>query len=125
MGEAVGGAAGSEIFYGAMQCVGGRCSVDAFSLELLRADFGAQVNGEASRSAMLIERTGAHAGASEAQDDRAAIATRRGEELVLETLQAHRAFAPRFARTLGGESANRAGQIAHQGVARTRHQRDD
>src|SRR5216684_7908493 len=99
MRQAVGGAAGSEIFYRAMQRVGGQRAVDAFSLELLRAHLGAEVDGKASRTAMLIERTGAHAGASEAQDHRAAIVARRGKELALETLQAHRAFAPRFARS--------------------------
>ena len=64
MREAVGGAAGSEIFYCAMQGVVRERAVDAFSFELLRAYFGAQVDGEASRAAMLIERAGAHAGAS-------------------------------------------------------------
>ena len=82
--QAVGGAAGPEIFDGAMQRIGRQGAIDAFSLELLRAYFGAQVDREASRTAMLIERTGTHAGASEAQYHRAAIATRRGKELALE-----------------------------------------
>src|SRR5258705_5433954 len=100
MWQAVGGTAGPEIFYRAMQRVGRQRAIDAFSLKLLRAHFGAQVDGEASRTAMLIERTSAHAGASEAQDHRAAIATRRGKEFSLKTLQAHRAFGPRFTRAL-------------------------
>ena len=125
MRKGVGGAAGSEIFYGAMQGVMRERAVGAFSFELLRAHFGAQMHWEASRSAMLIERTGAHAGAPEAQDHRASIETRCGEELALQPLQAHRAFAPRLARALSGEAANRAGQLAHQGVARARDQSDD
>ena len=64
VGEAVGGAAGSEIFHCAMQGVVRERAVGAFSFELLRAHFGAQMHGEASRAAMLIERAGAHAGAS-------------------------------------------------------------
>ena len=43
--EAVGGATGSEIFYCAMQGVVWERAVDAFSFELLRAYFGAEVDG--------------------------------------------------------------------------------
>ncbi len=124
MRQAVGGAVQAEIFYCAMQRVGGQCAVDAFSFELLRADLGAQVDGEASRAAMLIERAGAYAGASKAKHHRTAIVAGCGKELALETLHAHRAFAPCFARALGRKSADRAGQLAHQGFAGTRHQRE-
>ena len=100
-------------------------AVDALSFELLRAYFGAEVDGEASRAAMLIERTGAHAGASQAQHHWSAIVARCGEELALEAIEAHRAFAPCFARALGGKTANRAGQLAHQRFIRARLERDD
>ena len=76
-------------------------------------------------AAMLIERAGAHARASQAQHYRSAIVARRGEELALEAIKAHRAFAPCFARALGGKAANRARQLAHQGFIRARLERDD
>jgi len=63
---AVVGAARAEIFDGAMQCVGRQRAIDASSLELLRANLGAEMHREASRTAMLIERARAHAGASKA-----------------------------------------------------------
>ena len=74
---------------------------------------------------MLIERARAHARASQAQHHRPAIVAGRREELALETLHPHRAFAPCFARALGRKSADRARQLAHQGFVRARHQRDD
>ena len=74
---------------------------------------------------MLIERTCAHAGASQAQHHGSAIVAGRGEELALEPIESHRAFAPCFARALGGKAANRAGQLAHQGFIRARLERDD
>ena len=74
---------------------------------------------------MLIERTSAHARASQAQHYRPAVVAGRGEELALEAIEAHRAFAPCFARALGGKAANRAGQLAHQGFIRARLERDD
>jgi hypothetical protein len=45
MRQSVGGAADPEIFYRAMQRVGRQRSIDAFSLELLRAHFGTKMDG--------------------------------------------------------------------------------
>ena len=95
------GAMQAEIFDRAMESVGRQGSVDAFALELLRADLGAEVHRDASSAAMLIERTGAHAGTSEAQHYRPAVVTGRGEEFALEAFDAHSAFTPCFARSLG------------------------
>jgi len=115
----------AEILDRAMQRVWSQRSVNALALELLRAHLGPQMNGEASAAAMLIERPGAHAGASQAQHYRSAIVTRRGEELALQTIEAHRAFAPCFARALGGKAPNRPRQLAHQRFIRARLERDD
>ena len=109
----------------AMQRVWRQRSIDALALELLRAHFGAQVNRQASTSAMLIEWASAHARASQAQHYRPAIVARRGKELALEAIEAHCAFAPCFARALGGKAADGARQLAHQSFIRARLERDD
>ncbi len=90
----------AEILDCAMQRVGRQGSVDAFTFELLCVHLGTEVNCDTSAAAMLIERAGAHAGASQAQNYRSAIVAGRGEELALEAIEAHRAFAPCFARAL-------------------------
>ena len=119
------GAVQAEIFDRSMQRVGSQGSIDAFAFELLRAHLGAQVDCDTSAAAMLIERAGAHARASQAQHYRSAVVAWRGEELALEPIKAHRAFAPCFACAFGGKAANRAGQLAHQRFIRARLERDD
>src|SRR5208283_4838977 len=115
----------AEILDRAMQCFGRQRPIHALALELLRAHLGAQVDRDASAPAMLIERTCAHARASQAEHDRAAVVAGRGEELALEAIQSHRAFTPCFARALGGKAPNRPRQLAHQGFIRARLERDD
>ena len=88
--------------------------IDALAFELLRADFGAEMDCDASAAAMLIERASAHR-ASQAQHDRSAVVAGRGEELALETIEAHRAFAPCFARALGGKRRESRGPARASG----------
>jgi hypothetical protein len=85
----------------------------------------AEVNREASRSAMLIQRTCSHAGASKAQHHRPAHIERLGKEFACETIEADRALRPRLTRALGGKAPDRARQIAHQDLPGTRLERDD
>jgi hypothetical protein len=115
----------AKILDGAMQRVRRQCPIDTLALKLLRAHFGAQVNRQASTPTMLVEWASAHARASQAQHYRPAIVARRGKELALEAIEAHRAFAPCFARALGGKAPNRASQLAHQGFIRARLERND
>jgi hypothetical protein len=119
------GAVQAEIFDCAMESVGRQGSVDALALKLLSANLGAQVDGDTSRAAMLIERTSAHAGTSQAQHYRPAVVAGRGEEFALEAIKAHRAFTPCFTRALGGKAPNGARQLAHQGFIRARLERDN
>src|SRR3984885_12460618 len=115
----------AKILDGAMQRVRRQCPIDTLALKLLRAHFGAQVNRQASTPTMLVEWASAHARASQAQHYRPAIVARRSKELALEAIEAHRAFAPCFARPLGGKAANGTRQLAHQRLIRARLERDN
>jgi hypothetical protein len=94
------GAVAAEILDRVMQRVGRQRPFDALAFELLRAHLGTQMHRDASSPAMLIERAGAHAGASQAQHHRSAIVAGRGEEFALEAVEAHRALAPSLTRAL-------------------------
>jgi hypothetical protein len=114
-----------EMFDGVMECVRGQSTIGASPFELLRANLGAEMHREASRSAMLIERSDADTGAAETKYDGSAFIAGAGEEFTFETIEQDGAFGPHFACALGGKAADRTRQLAHQRLARARPQRDD
>ncbi len=73
---------------------------------------------------MLVERTCSDTGASQAQDHRTSLSSRRAEKFGFETRNRDDAFRPRLPRAQRRESANGAGKIPHQYVAGTRVERD-